>query len=62
LTAVDLALDNHVEFRVFHIPGEDNIVFDALSRFRFDTLAIFAPLLRILQFQPPRLTLGAEPL
>jgi hypothetical protein len=47
---------------VFHIPGEDNIVADALSRFCFDTLATFAPLLQTLQFQPPRLTLGAASL
>jgi hypothetical protein len=59
MAAVNLALDFGIEFRVFHIPGEDNIVADALSRFRFDTLATFAPLLQILQFQPPRLTLGA---
>jgi hypothetical protein len=61
MTAIDLALDFHVEFRVFHIPGEENIVSDAISRFRYDTLAVFAPLLHLLQFQPPRLTLGAEP-
>jgi hypothetical protein len=59
-TAVDLALDHHVIFRVFHIPGGDNIVSDALSRSQFNVLAVFVPLLRILQFQPPQLTLGAE--
>ena len=62
LTAVNLALDHHIDFHVFHIPGQENIVSDAISRFRFDTLAVFAPLLRILQFQPPRLTLGAASL
>jgi len=60
MTAVDLALDFHVEFRVFHLPGEDNVVADALSRFRFDVLATFAPHLCIMHFIPPRLTLGAE--
>lgn len=62
MAAVNLALDFGVEFRVFHIPGEDNIVADALSCFRFDTLATFAPLLQTLQFQRPRLTLGAASL
>ena len=61
LTAVNIALDFHIEFHVFHIPGEDNIVSDALSHFCFDTLATFAPLLHILQFEPPQLALGAAP-
>jgi hypothetical protein len=53
MTAVDLALDYAVEFHVFHIPGEDNVVSDAISHFRDDILATFAPTLCVLQFQPP---------
>ena len=59
MTAVDLALDLRVEFRVFHIPGDDNIVADAISRFLPGVLDTYAPLLRIQPFEPPRLTLGA---
>ena len=59
MAAVNLALNFHIEFRVFFIPGDDNIVADALSRFLFNTLATFAPLLRVALFQPPRVTLGA---
>jgi len=62
ITAVDLLLDHGVDLRVFHIPGQDNIVADALSRFRFDTVALYAPSLRIFKFQPPRLKLGAAAL
>jgi hypothetical protein len=60
MTAVNLALDFNINFRVFHLPGEDNIVADALSHFRNDTLATLVPHLRILHFLPPRLTLGEE--
>jgi len=62
ITAVDLLLDFDVELRVFHIAGEDNVVADALSRFRFDIIAMYSPLLRVLQFQPPQMMLGAAPL
>jgi hypothetical protein len=59
ITAVNLLLDHGVDLRVFHIPRQDNIVADALSRFRFDTVALYAPSLQIFKFQPPRLKLGA---
>ena len=59
LTAVDLLLDHGVDLRVFHIPGEDDIVADALSHFHFDTVALYAPSLQIFKFQPPCLKLGA---
>ena len=58
MAAVNLVLNFGVEFCVFHIPGENNIVADALSHFCFNTLATFAPLLQTLQFQPPQLMLG----
>jgi hypothetical protein len=59
LTAVELLLEHSVDLRVFHIAREDNIVADALSCFRFDIISMHAPLLRISQFLPPRLMLGA---
>jgi hypothetical protein len=61
LTAVDLTLNYHVEFQVFHILGSDNIVADVLSCFHFDVVGSFAPFLHVLQFEPPQLTLGGVP-
>jgi hypothetical protein len=43
ITAIDLLLDHGVDLHVFHIPGQVNIVADALSRLRFDTIALYAP-------------------
>ncbi|KAI5822215.1 DNA/RNA polymerase [Schizophyllum commune Tattone D] len=58
-SAVDLLLAHDVQLRVVHIPGTQNIVADALSRFD-NTAAIAAdPTITILPFIPPRLTLGA---
>jgi hypothetical protein len=59
LTAVDISSSSSCLFRVFHIPGELNIVADALSRFRNDVALRAAPGLTITTFQPPQLTLGA---
>ncbi|TFK38309.1 hypothetical protein BDQ12DRAFT_606353 [Crucibulum laeve] len=65
LTAVDLTLNHNVHFCVFHIPGEQNTVADALSCFHnqqaINTAALtsYTPL-HISLFQPPCLMLGAE--
>jgi hypothetical protein len=62
LAAVDFALDFNVEFCVFHIPGKDSIVANALSHFQLDILATSALLLHISHFLPPQLMLGAASL
>jgi hypothetical protein len=59
--SVSLLLRHHISLRVFHVPGDDNVVADALSRFE-DTRAIAAcPGLSISSFEPPRLTMGRLP-
>ena len=57
-TAVDLLLSHHLQLHVFHIPGVENTVTDALSHCHFDIAYAHVPLLHIDVFQPPRLTLG----
>jgi len=39
--------------RVYHIPGELNIIANALSRQRFDLLARLCPGMVILPYAPP---------
>ena len=60
LTAVDLLLTSNISLRVFYIPGQDNIVADALSHFRNDIAIASVPELHVSFFQPPQLTLGAS--
>jgi len=60
LTAVDLLMSSKAQLRVHHVPGEYNIVADALSRFKGDVISRNAPYLSVSTFQPPRLTLGAS--
>ena len=57
--SVDIALANELDLRVLHVPGEQNIVADALSRCLFSVALDAAPQLKISPFQPPQWTLGA---
>jgi hypothetical protein len=57
--AAQLLLNSLHSLRVFHIPGELNGVADSLSHFRNEGALRLCPNLTILNFQPPRLTLGA---
>jgi hypothetical protein len=59
LTAVAYVLGTHSSFRVFHIPGEQNVVSDTLSRNRPGAALSAAPGITILPFEPPQLTSGA---
>ena len=60
MEAVDALLDMEVSLRVFHIPGEDNTIADALSRGLFDVIRVQQPHLKIALFQPPRLDAGGN--
>ncbi|KIK36363.1 hypothetical protein CY34DRAFT_94562, partial [Suillus luteus UH-Slu-Lm8-n1] len=59
MDVVEFILAFDVDFRVFHISGHDNVVADHLSRWRAAEAVKISPGLRILPFQPPRVTLGA---
>jgi hypothetical protein len=59
LTTVDLLLSTAISLRVFHIPGEQNTIADALSRGLNTLVSDLLPTLIISPFIPPRLTLGA---
>ena len=55
---VSLLLKHHISLRVVHVPGIDNIVADALSRFENKRALAACQGLKISTFQPPRLTMG----
>jgi len=57
--AVDAIISSNLDFRVFFIPGVDNVVADALSRWHNDIACSEAPGLSIHTFQPPQNALGA---
>ncbi|KAI0059317.1 hypothetical protein BV25DRAFT_1809297 [Artomyces pyxidatus] len=58
LFAARLLIRSRIDLRVFHIPGEQNTIADALSRGLFDIAFQYAPGLKLYSFQPPRVTLG----
>jgi hypothetical protein len=60
MTASDILLSSAINLRVFHIPGQLNVVADALSRFHNSVALSYEPDLQISLFQPPRVTLGAD--
>jgi hypothetical protein len=59
ITAIDHLLDVNVDARVLHVPGVENLVADALSRFNNAYAMRLVPDLQIYTFQPPHGLLGA---
>ena len=58
-TTINLLLWSHIQLYVFHIPGEHNVVADALSHSLFHNTHIHSPALQVHPFTPPQLMLGA---
>ena len=51
--AVDVLILNDFSLRVLHVPGEENIVADALSRVQFSVALANEPDLKLFTFHPP---------
>ncbi|KAJ3911164.1 hypothetical protein F5877DRAFT_93815 [Lentinula edodes] len=60
LTAIDHSICSNLQFRVAHIPGDENDIADALSRFDYARILQLVPSMEIYNFTPPQLVLGAE--
>lgn len=56
--AVDILLEFEIDFRCYYIPGPENVVADALSRFNNELLAKIAPNVSVEIFTPPQEALG----
>ena len=59
MLSVDAIIESRVDFRVFYIPGIENVVADRLSRWRNAEAESAAPGLLVHSFLPPRNALGA---
>jgi len=60
LFIVRILISSKMSLRVFHVPGADNSIVDALSRHLPMTAASMLPGLQIHHFQPPRVAMGWE--
>jgi hypothetical protein len=58
LVAVGILIRSHTSLRVFHIPGAENIIADALSRMLLHIVDAHHPGLVIRLFQPPPDAIG----
>ena len=57
--AVEVLLRTKILLRVFHIPGTENAMADALSRMLLHVTLTLHHHLVVRSFQPPQLTMGA---
>lgn len=60
ISACDISLASFHDFKVLFIPGYQNTIADALSRFEIDKAHHIDRQLRIQIFSPPRVTLGVS--
>ena len=54
-SAVDILIANNYSLRVLHVPGDKNLVADALSRVQFSVALSYEPALKLYNFNPPDL-------
>ncbi|KAH9858114.1 hypothetical protein C2E23DRAFT_865081 [Lenzites betulinus] len=59
-SAINVMIDCDIDVCVDHIPGELNVIADALSRGKLDLVRERVPGITLLQFSPPRDALGAS--
>jgi hypothetical protein len=59
MSAVDVLIAHGIDLRVYHVPGHENVVADALSRFNNELALQLVPGLLIDHFQPPQDAMGA---
>jgi hypothetical protein len=59
MSSVDFAINNSITFKVYYVPGKQNIITDHLSRFQNTKALQLALKLQICNFQPPWNALGA---
>jgi hypothetical protein len=57
-SAIDVLIQHHIALHVVYVPGEENVVADALSRFDNSRAVATSPGLTISTFEPPRDALG----
>jgi hypothetical protein len=60
ISAMNVVLDHHIDFRVLHVRGVDNPIADAISRFKNDLAVSLCPSLVIRPFEPPCDALGVS--
>jgi hypothetical protein len=59
MSAVDVLITHNIDLRVYHVPGHENVIADALSCFHNDVALQLVPGLIIDNFTPPQDAMGA---
>jgi hypothetical protein len=59
LHATDTLVTDAIDLRVLHVPGEQNVIADAISRLDIGSVVKLIPEFHLGYFQPPRFTKGA---
>ncbi|KIJ60964.1 hypothetical protein HYDPIDRAFT_97649, partial [Hydnomerulius pinastri MD-312] len=60
ISAIDVLIKYSINLHVLFVPGHENSVVDALSRFQNDRVQVLSPRLQIYKSEPPRDALGVS--